>query len=553
VTLFADMWSESVQRSGELGRVVALPRRAPDLPVVDQTERFRVDGGEQVLRPVQSLALCELTLRRGLFAPMRVGAGKTLVSFLAASAVHAERPVLVIPAKLRSKTMRELGELRRHWKVEPLQVVSYELLGREQHAGWLESVRPDLLVFDECHKVRNKRAAVTRRVRRYVEAHPDTVVVAMSGTITRRSLLDYAHLLRWCLGDEHAPVPRELWELETWAAALDEQRDPMSRRVAPGALLVLRGPEEDGLSPRDAARSAFRRRLTETSGVVATRGEPGCVASIALTSLLPPESAPIEQAFDRLRSAWEAPDGQPLADGFAVDRVARQIGMGFYYAWDPPAPPAWLEARRVWCAYVRSVLRRSRSLDTELQVRRQHAETPECRAWLAVRDDFEPTVVARWLCDSVVQRAAELLREPGICWVEHVQMGEAVAALADVPLYGAGGLDVPPTGRPVVMTVQSGSEGRNLQAWSRNIVLSPPASGSVWEQLVGRTHREGQQADEVTLEVAGFCREHVQSWWKSVADARYVEQTTGAVQKLLMVDHDVMSLEELGEMRGARW
>src|SRR5262249_13680283 len=144
------------------------------------TQELRVPGGTLELRPVQAIALTEIRACGGLLAPIRVGAGKTLISLLAGSVVGARRPVLLVPAKLRDKTERDMRAARRHFRVPPnLQVVSYELMGRVNQAELLEEIKPDLLICDEVHRIKNPRAAVTKRVMRYL-AKGACTLVAMS-------------------------------------------------------------------------------------------------------------------------------------------------------------------------------------------------------------------------------------------------------------------------------------------------------------------------------------------------------------------------------------
>jgi hypothetical protein len=57
--------------------------------------------------------------------------------------------------------------------------------------------------------------------------------------------------------------------------------------------------------------------------------------------------------------------------------------------------------------------------------------------------------------------------------------------------------------------------------------------------MVSRTHREGQEADEVTYEVVLACREQWEGLQQALADALYVEQSTGQPQKLLYADKDL--------------
>ncbi|MEI6807023.1 MAG: helicase, partial [Myxococcaceae bacterium] len=82
-------------------------------------------------------------------------------------------------------------------------------------------------------------------------------------------------------------------------------------------------------------------------------------------------------------------------------------------------------------------------------------------------------------------------------------------------------------------SIAAHSEGRNLQKWHQNLVMSCPANGSVWEQLIGRTHREGQLADKVTFDIVVACNEQLRSLHRAVSDARYIQDTTGQPQKLI--------------------
>lgn len=71
----------------------------------------------------------------GLFGPIPVGEGKTLISLLAPYLLQAQRPVLLLPAMLVEKTHRERAELSKHWHI-PLNIrlISIESLGRVNSA-----------------------------------------------------------------------------------------------------------------------------------------------------------------------------------------------------------------------------------------------------------------------------------------------------------------------------------------------------------------------------------------------------------------------------------
>lgn len=576
-----------VPDSKELRRIVGLPRRPLDSGerwAREMTEAFRrtsepcvAHAGKcpMALRPIQALALHDIHQFGGLFAPIRVGGGKTLISFLAPYILDAKRPLLLIPAKLVNKTRREFRHLAQHWhgpNPDAFRIETYELLGRPQAAELLERYQPDLIVMDECHKVKNPRAAVTRRVRRYMDAHPGTKVVAMSGTITKRSLRDYSHIAHWCL-PRICPVPVTHKDLEAWADCLDERVNQF-RRVRTGALKLLCNPDEQeriqygGEEELSAVRQGYRRRLVETPGVVASQ-EGALGVALSISGLDPvSHDKVLEGHFCTLRTMWETPDGHPLADGITMWRHARELGLGFYYRWNPRPPEDWLEARRAWAKFCREVIKYNRrGIDSEAQVvmavdRKDYPMgKPVLELWRALRDTFEPNTEAVWASTEALDAAKKWSTEnTGIIWVDHVQFGIRLAEMTALPYYGAQGKDARgrmiedhPHGQPLIASVQSNHEGRNLQGWCQNLIMACPPNGAILEQLLGRTHRDGQMADEVTVEIYVGCLEHVAGFYQAQKDASYVQDTQGQAQKLLYADVDFPDLEEIAGRGGYRW
>lgn len=513
----------------------------------DLTEILRTPGGTMSLRPIQAQALYEIAKHKGLFGPIRVGGGKTLISLLTPFVLGEERAVLLLPAALRDKTERERRQLAKHWRVSRgLRILSYEEMGREAQANALEFYRPRLIIADEAHRLKNKRAGVTRRIVRYMREHPETHFVAISGTMIKNSLRNFAHILRWT-HKALAPVPESEGELEEWADALDEDSN-MFTRSRPGVLLRLAEPED--VVPGDdlrTARRGFQRRLLETPAVVATQGEQvACSLYIEAREFKP--NAVTDANFQRLRSTWETPDGWALSQAVDVWRHARELALGLHYAWDPRPPQEWLNARREWAAFVRETLSHSRSLDTELQVAKACAsgqlDDSAFRAWQDIRDTFRINSKPVWHDDAaLVSCEAWLKGGPGIVWVEHTFFGDELERRTGVPYYREGGLnkagqpiETHDPKRPLIASVAANATGRNLQAWARNLVTSCPGGAVVWEQLLGRTHRDGQTADQVEVEVLFACIEHANAWERALAEARMTEDTMGQPQKILFAD-----------------
>ena len=417
-----------VQWSRDLDRVVGLPRRgwtseASARVVEALTSALRAPGGRQTLRPTQAIALYEAAHLGGLFAPIRVGGGKTLLSALLPRMWSGVvRPLVIVPASLREKTRAEYAELRRDWVLPPfIRVESYETISTVGGAYLLGEYEPDVIVCDEAHRLKALDSAVTKRVGRYLrgrrKAGTPLRFCAMSGSFIGRSIRDFSHLAGWALGD-HAPVPSDRDAIDEWSRALDVNVAD-HRRMLPGALARIR-PEDD---PAMDIRAAYRERLTGSVGVVATREAPLPIPLTVTTEALTHPPA-VETAFATLRKDWETPDGWVCVDGSEVWRHARELAAGYYYVWDPRPPEEWRDARRNWAATSREILSTNRrNLDTEKQARDAviaglypDASRPLAE-WLAIGPTFKPNTRAIWISDHLINRVCVRgpRRVPGSC------------------------------------------------------------------------------------------------------------------------------------------
>jgi hypothetical protein len=560
--------AEGVRHSPELDRILMIPRRVA-LTSAEEEERIdlltshlRTPGGTMRLRPVQAQALFEAHDYQGLFGPIRVSGGKTLISLLVPIVLEARAPMLIVPAALIEKTRTEARKLALHWKLPTfLHIVSYQTLGRVSGADTLEKLNPDLIICDEAHKLKNKRAAVTKRVARFMHEHEDTRFIALTGTISKRSLHDFAHLLAWSL-KLRTPLPRHYNELEAWALAIDERPNAVVPPLHPGAILKL-ATEEDIGGPTQRARTAVRRRINDTPGVVTASGK-GCDVSLRVQGHIVETSVVTAAAFDMLRTKWETPDGHPLNDGFAIWRHARELALGFFYKWDVRPPDAWLEARKAWSVHCRKVLKDNRrNLDSEMQVALACKEHPEWygdeeyNTWVAIRDTFKPRTVAVPFDDSVLNYCRHwIAARGGLIWCEHIDFSRRLSASTGLPYFAGEGLDANGNsiesfeGPCAILSIEANREGRNLQRFSRNLVVSPPQQGDRWQQLLARTHRDGQEADEVICDVVISCAEHVDAMRIMLSDAQYQEDITGDHQKLLLAD---VIVPDTLQLKGAVW
>jgi hypothetical protein len=129
-----------------------------------------------------------------------------------------------------------------------------------------------------------------------------------------------------------------------------------------------------------------------------------------------------------------------------------------------------------------------------------------------------------------------------------------------IPYYGRKGLDAAghsiedhPADKPLIASIAANAEGRNLQRFNRNLIVSAPPTGALWEQLIGRTHRPGQESDEVRADVFVGCSEAAAGFWRAVTDAQAIQDLLGQDQKLVYADVIVPSLDKYSTKRGPRW
>ncbi len=537
----AERKRRGVHASGELDRIIGLPRRvwseADAAEAVELlTEHLTTDVGKANglrLRALQAIGLAELAdIGRGVVAPWQVGEGKTLFTLLIATVLDTERTLLIVPSRLRGKTHRALEEAEAEgWRIEH----APEIRGSSEFsvvsgADLFDEIDPDVLVIDEAHEWASRASARTKRFarflrRRHREGRP-VRVVPLSGTLDRRSIRDSAALVEAAMGSRWSPLPVKWADLDQWSRALDEKVKP-GERLGPGVL------EDVAKAAGDPGpREWLARRCAETPGYIVGDGRVNVSCSLVCRRIdhEPPEA--LREHIQRARDAWEDPNGKMLTEAVQVWALVRQLSLGYVLRWDPEAPEEWLDARRVWAWAVRDELGRGRAgMDSPKQVANlaKREGWGSYAAWVAVRDTFKPSPVADWLDDSAIDRCAEWLhKHKGIAWVEGVAFGQRLAARAGVPYRGAGpaaAAAIDKDAGPIVASIRAHGTGRNLQiAYGRNLITSPPAGWDVWEQLLGRTHRQGQPRDEVIADVLITGPEALASWQAArngaVADAQ---------------------------------
>ena len=581
----------AVGPSPDLDRILALPTRPPEIEgtaraealielVTGRLRRERTTPCEcqskynrpciSRLKFAQAWALYEAPLAGGILAPVAVGAGKTLCDILIATVMDCKLAVLLVPPRLVQQLVTEYKLCSEHFRVPSLivgntghivtgapvvHVLPYSKFCREGSTNILEQLKPDLIIGDEVHRLRHAATATTNRVLRYFSNHPDTRFAGWSGTITNKSIKDYAHLCVMALR-EQSPLPLEPNVVEEWALALD----PTDWPAPMGALRKL-------CKPGEHVYQGFHRRLVSTRGIVATKSS-SCDASLIIDERkAPPIPEPLVKMLRVLRDkdmpgGWCRPDGEELIDALAVAACARQLACGFFYRWRFPKGESeelikqWFSARKAWHRELREKLQhRVEHLDSPLLCERAahralmgdyDGDLPVWHAhnyqdWVAVKQAVYHETETVWVDEFLAKDAAEWARtHKGIVWYMHRAFGEKVAEISGLPRYG-GGIEaeteiVKEKGdRSIIASIPAHGTGRDgLQyLFHEQLVADPPSSGAAWEQLCGRIHRIGQAEDEVTTEIYRHTPEFRDAIDESLIHAKYVSDTLGANQKLL--------------------
>jgi hypothetical protein len=522
---------------------------------------LRAPGGAQSLHDIQAVSLLEAWECGGLVCYARVGAGKSLVIGLLPTllAQHPAgpftRPLIVVPGALRSKTESEFAAMRQHWRVaHQYWLESYTALAQVSRADILDERQPDVLLFDEPDALRRiTSSSVAKRVGRYIAARraagKPTFCGFFHATPYRNSILDFAHMVGWALG-ERSPLPTDALEVQQWSAWLDDEDAAgraAFRKYFPGVDADV-----------ERAEDAFRERFASTPGVILSDDTfDGADLEVTVHRVDPG----LDGEFAALRDLMIKPDGWQLLDRsetkdpdevntWSVWGVARQLACGFFYKIDPAPPREWMAARKAYADYVRKLIDAPNSrYDTELQVRQacQRAaangrKVHEWAEWERLKDTFIPRSVPVWVSTHALEAAkAWGARGPGVVWTDHLAFGERLAAETGWSFYGQSGLDAnggriedARPDRPLIASRLANQRGRNLQTqFSRNLIMAMPNIGADLEQLLGRTHRYGQVQSKVTVDVYCACAEHLKSLDVKVPkSSRKTSRLLGLTQKI---------------------
>ena len=461
-----------------------------------------------------------------------------------------------------------------------LHLIAYTRLSSPDASDLLAQISPDAILADEADALSDTTSVRTRRFLRIYQRAPGTRFVCGTGSFTDKGLEDWATLAALALR-LNSPMPLDPEVTADWGRAINAGDYP----APPGALMDLCRPGEE-------VRAGFQRRLRETLGFISsTTSEVRVITTGELVDIIiqkreaPPLPAIIEEALAKVRAGLRpdtlAPAGTPggesvddeeLVDPMQKAQCAAEVACGMFYRFIFPRgePRAliedWFSKRKAYFREQRDML----MLDIPFMdsphlldqaARRAHGDIPPgllddgtldprqpawpsaaWPAWRDIMDKVEPKSQAVRLHDYLVLDAAEWAeKSPGIVWYTMVEFGQWLSEISGMTLHtggaGAGARILKEDGRrSIVVSVKSHGRGRNgLQhRFWRQLLSQMLSSSRMNAQLLARLHRLGQKENTVETDVYLHTPEIRKRFRQALSRARYVQETMGERQKLLV-------------------
>lgn len=602
--------------TNELERILALPQtQAPTAAELNACQHMFALGPALArgfrLRPIQIQAVLDYANQGGLFAPIGVGHGKTLISLLIAQHAYAtgkRRILLLLPSAVHSQFAKVDIPKARHWvpmlypihhlvPLNPKQreaagkythglwVLSYALLSQPDAPGLLRAINPDLIICDEAHNLAKYTAARTRRLMDYVGTH-NPQGVCMSGTMTGKSIRDYAHLIDWCLG-RNSPLPRNGVDIDNWAAVLDTTG---THGYFPAAIAKTLDPLRQwaGIAQTEQAdyRRAYQKRLRATEGVVATSD-----ASVACGLVLRNDPVPTDTpGFETLTTLmaqvideYRTPNDDDIAHAIHTYKWLSELTAGFYNKLQWPTADALAQQRGITPTVATGLLERAKQRHKLKQrytaLLRDYLKEPHPKydtpflvgggfstlgarapmpgvlydAWCDYRNMDDPALPLREaevvrVCPYKIDAAVAWAKKHGngLMWVHHQAVGrwlaDALTAAGVTFIYCTAGdtriLDPTNAGVVCVASIEAHGTGKNLQHHKNQYFVQWPRDARMAEQTLGRTHRQGQKAACLYVDTNFTGDWDYQNFAACLIDALYVHHSTGNRQKLAYATYD---------------
>ncbi len=490
-------------------------------------------------------------------------------------------------------------------------VLPYSMLSTEDTADLLEGIEPELIIADEVQNLKWMTSGRTKRIVKYMSKHPACAFAGMSGTITNKSIRDYWHLITWALG-ERSPLPVSPWLAGNLASVLDSEAMPSRRQMEEWAPLRRWArvwfPAKDFDMGVVGLREAYQLRLTSAPGVVSSNSD--CMVDthlIVRNTPIPdhkqhPDWEKLDELMEQVEGMYISPTGDEIAHAIHTHKWMRELTMGFYNKLVWPEPEVLARRRNIEVGDAAELLTLARShheakQDYSKELRRwfggQHRDrldTPRLVGqsmaqhgadevgkklygyWKHMKDQELEDMPVRdripvRVCDYKIVQAVEWARgrDGGILWYHHQEVGlwlmsyleaagiEAIHCPAGYPIIESSDAEAEEFSHKLhVCSIGSHGTGKNLQHHTNQLCVEWPRGAHTVEQLLGRLHRTGQEAECLYVDTNDTSMFDVMNRAAGLVDALYQYQTTGNHSRVVFCEYDPLPMIMPPEVLRAR-
>jgi hypothetical protein len=353
-------------------------------------------------------------------------------------------------------------------------------------------------------------------------------------------------------------------------------------------------PDEDFPETIRGFRKAYKFRLNTAPGVVVSAeheiGTSLLMRNEPATEKGSPGMAELEELIETVRKDFIAPNGDEIDHAIHQFGWLYQLSAGFYNDLYWPAPEILAGERDISVVAAEVLLERALEHHKLLQIyhstlrkwlggrAKPKLDTPFLvgsdmathgarnvghelyEAWISVKmADFEERPERRSrpvrVCPYKIVQAADWAQRSvpagrgAILWVHHREVGkwlveELESRGLDVLHAPAGKkanetlIDLDNGNKIVVASISAHSTGKNLQHFQHQFVVQWPRSAVIAEQMMGRLHRSGQEADEIVVVTSNTTDSDALNFAACLNDSCYIHDTTGVRQKLMYAAYE---------------
>lgn len=561
---------------------------------------------------IQARAVSQYMRLDGVFCPISVGEGKTLITLAIAAKGYTQKSLrkilLIVPTEVYIQlTQVDIAWARAriplnvplflmgHKPIKIRRVIAksnrpgcyilpYSCLSTRDASDNLEAIHPELIIADEAHKISRRTAARTKRLFNYIDEH-EPHFVPLSGTITRKSVMDYHAGLRAAL-KHTSPLPYSVSMAVDWAAVLDSSIfvKGLTGPIRPLVDWARKHFDfEDFTMDTAGFRKAYQYRLQSAPGVVASSGENAIGTSLLVANHELKLGHPkLQELIDTVIKEFKTPNGDEIEHAIHAYKWLFELSAGFYNELIWPTPEALSQKKGYSVEDAKRALERAlihhaasqeyarllrtwithcarANLDTPMLIAANMAKhgpknvgVELYTAWRQMKDLQFPDMPERVsravrVCPWKIHHAAEWASKmgSGIIWYYHQEIGRWLLETLtergfDNLLYCPAGqeanamiIDVSNRDSLILASWTAHGTGKNLQHHDQQLILQWPRPANAAEQLLGRTHRPGQGADELIVDTCISTEHEVGSLAATLNDALYIQQTTGNKQKVI--------------------